>query len=88
MGEVRTTANHDDTLAHLTALLPVLRELNRATQRLAMALPGQAHPVGEAPTVDQALSEVNAAIDDYCAVTLEYSGILPPDREAPDQEAP
>lgn len=71
------------SLEELTALLPVLRELNRATQRLAAAVPGPAHPfdAGTAdgaarPTVDEALAEVNAAIDAYCAVAIEHSGIV------------
>lgn len=63
-------------LAQLTDLLPVLNSLNEATRRLAAALPGPAHPVYGAPSVDEALAEVNAAIDDYCAVSLEHSGLL------------
>lgn len=62
--------------AQLTDLLPVMRSLNEATRRLAAALPGPAHPVSGAPTVDEALAEVNAAIDDYCAVSLNHSGLL------------
>lgn len=73
---------NEETIRHLADLLPVLRELNRATQRLAASLPGPAHPVAgsgstgdEVPSVDIALAEVNAAIDAYCEVSVAHSGL-------------
>lgn len=68
--------DHDELFEHLTALVPVLRSLNEATQKLAAALPGPAHPISGTPTVDEALTDVNAAIDAYCSVSLEHSGML------------
>lgn len=76
-----------DTLQHLTDLLPVLRDLNAAAQRLAAALPGPAHPVDGAPSVAQALADIEAAIDDYCAVSVQHSGIFD-DAGGPPQEPP
>ena len=56
--------------AHLEDLLPVLRALNTAASQLVEALPQSGLAVHDA------LAEVNAAIDAYCTVTLEHSGLL------------
>lgn len=66
----------DEMVRHLTDLLPVLRDLNRAARRLATSLPGPDHSLEGAPTVEEALAEVNAAIDAYCSVSLEHSGLV------------
>lgn len=65
--------------AHLADLVPVLRQLNAAARQLAASLPGPAHPVSPTPSVDEALADINAAIDAYCAVSIEHSDILGPE---------
>lgn len=71
-GTVENVAELAEMRAQLEALLPVMRALNAAANRLVEALPQS----GEA--VSDALVDVNAAIDDYCSVSLEHSGLLNP----------
>lgn len=70
LGSVGDVTGLAEMQAQLKALLPVMRALNTAAMHLAEALPQSRTAVSEA------LVEVNAAIDDYCSVTLEHSGLL------------